>query len=92
VNQEVRELHPSQNLEDRARGFGIGGGYERPLRRIAGVGTTVSNVYGTVPPSGYYGGGVGQLPFEFGKANFGHELGLYPDQYGREAIGRVDKS
>lgn len=91
-NEEGGGLHPSKSLASRSSGFGIGGGFERPIRKGIGVVARARGVYGTVPPCGYYGGGEGQMPFEFGKAGFGCELNLYPDQYGRESVSAIEKS
>ncbi len=84
-------LHPSKSLGTRFKGFGIGGGYERPLRKGTGVVVRAGNVYGTVPPGGYYGGTEGGMPFEFGEAGFGCELGMYCKQYGLESVIKIKK-
>lgn len=85
-------LHPSKSLGIRFKGFGIGGGYERPLRKGTGVVVRAGNVYGTVPLGGYYGGTEeGGMPFEFGQAGFGYELGLYREQYGLESVIKIKK-
>jgi hypothetical protein len=85
-------LHPSKSLGSRSKGFGIGGGYERPLRKSSGVVAASGDVYGTVPPSGYYGGSGGHMPFGFGEAGFEDEIRLYFAQYGQEVARKVEKS
>lgn len=90
-SEEGVELHPSKNLENRSKGFGIGGGHERPIQKGIGVVVGAGNVYGTVPPCGYYGGSEGLMPFKFGQAGFGYELGLYREQYGLESVSRIKK-
>ncbi|HJQ26551.1 MAG TPA: hypothetical protein VKA60_21730 [Blastocatellia bacterium] len=83
-----RRPHPSRNLSARARGFGIGGGYERPYRkekpRPADAG---GEMYGPLPPGGYYGTGIGARPFERGRAGFADELSWYRSQYGEKTSG-----
>src|SRR5690349_21584317 len=67
--------HPSRNLSARARGFGIGGGYERPYRKEKSKPADASSeMYGPLPPGGYYGTGTGARPFERGQARFDDEL------------------
>jgi len=75
--------HPAVNLESRARGFGIGGGYERPYRKSAAKPQQSSEEsYGPLPPSGYYGTGLASRPFKPGQATFDNEMGWYRSQYG----------
>ena len=62
--------HPSRSLEPRARGYGIGGGYEKPYRKQPRPADEPSESYGPVPHSGYYGAGEESGRFERGKAGF----------------------
>jgi hypothetical protein len=80
--------HPSRNLGSRARGFGIGGGYERPYRKErAKTADSDEGLYGPLPHSGYYGSGVGERPFKRGQAGFTDELSWYRSQYGEKTSG-----
>jgi hypothetical protein len=80
--------HPSRRLELRSRGYGIGGGYERPYRKDKDAQKkALRGNYGPVPHSGYYGGGTGARRFEVGRAGFGEELDWYKKQYGEETSG-----
>jgi hypothetical protein len=73
--------HPSRSLRPRARGYGIGGGYEKPYReRTRPMDHRES--YGPVPHSGYYGAGAGKERFERGQAGFDAEVSWYRAQYG----------
>ena len=57
--------HPSRRLELRSRGFGIGGGYERPYRKDkAKKGDSEQELYGPLPHSGYYGAGEAARPVQ----------------------------
>ena len=75
--------HPSRNLETRAQGYGIGGGYERsyggsspePCIRRDGL-------YSALSHGGYYGAGTTARRFEVGQAGFREELMWYRNQYG----------
>lgn len=80
--------HPSRSLEPRAKGYGIGGGYERPYRRPLRPVDQQSESYGPVPHSGYYGAGAGAERFERGQAGFKNELSWYGAQYGERTSGR----
>ena len=88
--------HPSRSLEPRAKGYGIGGGYERPYHRGSATNTRnmlqpadgPSESYGPVPHSGYYGAGAGAERFERGQAGFKNELSWYGPQYGESTSGR----
>jgi hypothetical protein len=83
-----RLRHPSRNLTARAKGFGIGGGYERPYRKEkAKPADAPGEMYGPLPPGGYYGTGVGARPFERGQAGFDDELSWYRSQYGEKTSG-----
>lgn len=84
--------HPSRNLEPRARGYGIGGGYERPYRKRPRLAEARRESYGPVPHSGYYGVGAESDRFERGKAGFKDELSWYAAQYGERTIGQPDKT
>ena len=95
-SQEVRggaahqSAHPSRNLLARAKGFGIGGGYERPYRKEKAKPADAGEMYGPLPPGGYYGTGIGARPFERGQAGFSEEIAWYRAQYG-EATSGYDK-
>ena len=80
--------HPSRNLEPRARGYGIGGGYEKPYRKGPRPADEQGESYGPVPHSGYYGAGAGVERFERGHAGFDKELSWYRAQYGENTSGR----
>lgn len=76
--------HPSRNLEPRARGYGIGGGYEKPYRKRTAPADEHPEIYGPLPHSGYYGSGVGAERFSRGQAGFNDELSWYGPQYGEK--------
>ena len=80
--------HPSRSLEPRARGYGIGGGYEKPYRKRAAPADEHAEVYGPLPHSGYYGSGVGSERFRRGQAGFNQELSWYGPQYGEKTSER----
>jgi len=83
-----RQPHPSRNLSARAKGYGIGGGYERPYRKEKSRPAEASGeLYGPMPPGGYYGTGVGARPFERGRAGFEDEINWYRSQYGETTSG-----
>jgi len=83
VSTYTGKKHPSVNLESRARGYGIGGGYERPYRKEPPKpADSPSELYGPLPPSGYYGTGLAARPFKLGQAGFNRELSWYHSQYG----------
>ena len=79
--------HPARSLAPRAKGYGIGGGYEKPYRDRRGPMEDSRNSYGPVPHAGYYGAGAGNERFERGKAGFNAELSWYRAQYGRNTSG-----
>lgn len=80
--------HPSRRLELRSRGYGIGGGYERPYRKDkAKKGDAEEELYGPLPHSGYYGAGEAARPFKSGQATFQNELSWYKNQYGESTSG-----
>ena len=79
--------HPSRNLLARSRGFGIGGGYERPYRREKPKPADSDNMYGPLPHAGYYGAGADSRPFKRGQAGFSDELSWYRSQYGEKTSG-----
>ena len=83
----LRSRHPSRNLSARAKGFGIGGGYERPYRKEKPKPADTNEMYGPLPPGGYYGTGVGARPFERGQAGFSEEMAWYRSQYGEATSG-----
>jgi hypothetical protein len=76
--------HPSRSLEPRARGYGIGGGYERPYRKRPTTADEPAEVYGPLPHSGYYGSGIGSERFRRGQAGYNEELSWYGPQYGEK--------
>ena len=80
--------HPSRNLRPRAKGYGIGGGYERPYRARTQASDQKGESYGPVPHSGYYGAGAGAERFEVGQAGFNKELSWYSSQYGESTSGQ----
>lgn len=80
--------HPSRRLELRSRGYGIGGGYERPYRKDkAKKADADEEMYGPLPHSGYYGAGESARPFKAGQATFRDELSWYKKQYGESTSG-----
>ena len=87
-NDPTRSQHPSRSLEPRARGYGIGGGYEGPYRKRSRSADPQSESYGPVPHSGYYGAGAGAERFERGQAGFKRELSWYRAQYGESTSGQ----
>jgi hypothetical protein len=80
--------HPSRNLEPRARGYGIGGGFEKKYRKRITPADQRSGSYGPVPHSGYYGAGAGAERFQRGEAGFKKELEWYGPQYGENTSGQ----
>src|SRR5690242_9435658 len=82
VEQPGISAHPSRNLAPRGRGYGIGGGYERPYRKHPRPADDQQQSYGPVPHSGYYGAGAKTERFERGKAGYNNELSWYAFQYG----------
>ncbi|HVF90181.1 MAG TPA: hypothetical protein VNH22_08930 [Blastocatellia bacterium] len=86
------KVHPSRRLELRARGFGIGGGYERPYRKDKSKpADDRQGLYGPLPHSGYYGVGSSLRPFKFGQASFDEEIDWYRKQYGEKTSGYEEK-
>lgn len=80
--------HPSRNLGSRSRGFGIGGGYERPYRKEKPKNAdSDEGLYGPLPHAGYYGSGTSARPFKRGQAGFADELSWYRSQYGEKTSG-----
>jgi len=79
--------HPARSLEPRAKGYGIGGGYEKPYRDRRGPKNDHGQTYGPLPHSGYYGAGAGNERFERGKAGFDAEISWYRAQYGHNTSG-----
>ena len=74
--------HPSKSLEARRNGFGIGGGYERPLttKDLARTG----RFYGPLPHAGYYGTGSPVIRFSVGQAGFNQEAAWFEEQFGEK--------
>ncbi|HSB08257.1 MAG TPA: hypothetical protein VLM38_02005 [Blastocatellia bacterium] len=85
---QARNRHPSRSLKPRARGYGIGGGYERPYRKPPGKIGERAESYGPLPHSGYYGAGSASTRFKHGQAGFKEELLWYGPQYGQNTSGR----
>jgi hypothetical protein len=89
---KTRGQHPSRSLELRKRGYGIGGGYERPYRKERTQPRDSSKeLYGPLPHAGYYGAGTSVRPFKVGQAGFGDELTWYRSQYGENTSGYEKK-
>lgn len=84
--------NPSRSLEPRARGYGIGGAYEKPYRSVRAVDGERVEEYGPLPHSGYYGTGAGSARFHRGQAGYNKELSWYGPQYGENTIGKGEKS
>ena len=87
VSSDSVGRHPSRSLVARARGFGIGGGYERPYRKEKPKPADSDKMYGPLPHAGYYGAGAGSGPFKRGQAGFSDELSWYRSQYGEKTSG-----
>lgn len=83
-NDHRENQHPSRNLKPRARGYGIGGGYEKPYRKRTATTEQNAEVYGPLSHSGYYGSGVGSERFRRGQAGYNQELSWYGPQYGEK--------
>lgn len=85
--------HPSRSLEPRAKGYGIGGGYEKPYHKRPLPADHRSESYGPVPHSGYYGAGAGAGAerFERGEAGYSNERSWYDAQYGQNTSGRSEE-
>ncbi|MCI0490078.1 MAG: hypothetical protein L0229_26085 [Blastocatellia bacterium] len=79
----MKTSHPSRNLETRAQGYGMGGGYERSY---GGDGPKAwareEGLYGALSHGGYYGAGTSARRFKVGQAGFREELMWYGKQYG----------
>ena len=82
------DVHPSRSLKPRARGYGIGGGYETLYRARSKPSGEQSDAYGPLPHSGYYGVGSGPERFKQGQASFGSEVAWYDRQYGERTSDR----
>lgn len=80
-------IHPSRILETRKRGYGIGGGYERPYRKERPSLKDSETEYGPLPHAGYYGTGAADRPFKKGQAGFTNELEWYKPQFGERTSG-----
>lgn len=82
------KAHPSRSLELRGRGYGIGGGYERPYNpQSPKAADSDKELYGPMPHSGYYGAGSSARLFKVGQASFNEELAWYKSQYGEKTSG-----
>jgi hypothetical protein len=80
--------HPSRSLGSRSKGYGIGGGIERPYRKDKSTkGDGRRGLYGPLPHSGYYGAGSASRPFKAGQATYSDELELFRNQYGERTSG-----
>ena len=82
--------HPSRRLDSRSKGFGIGGGYEKPYSRSPQDKKKDRQTYGPIPHAGYYGAGTAERPFKIGQAGFKEEIDWYRNQYGRKTSGHED--
>jgi hypothetical protein len=76
------QSHPSRSLASRKKGFGIGGGYEKPRKQ----GRTVTlirspQVYGPIPHQGYYGTTSEDIRFKEGDAGYDEEAPWFNEQY-----------
>lgn len=87
IRTDSQNRHPSRSLDPRTRGYGIGGGYERPYRKSL-QSPTARESYGPVPHSGYYGAVSEAGRFRQGQAGFNDELSWYGPQYGENTSGR----
>jgi hypothetical protein len=77
--------HPSRNLALRRKGFGIGGGYEKPYRKKERSRTdSERGTYGAVAQTGHYGAGKSAERFEVGEAGYRDELDWYRAQFGEK--------
>jgi hypothetical protein len=85
------QRHPSRNLGPRARGYGIGGGYETPYRKRLVPLSRESHSYGPLPHAGYYGAGAASERFERGRAGYNQELPWYGPQYGDKTSGQPEE-
>ena len=93
ASNEGEPCHPSRSLEPRARGYGIGGAYERPYRDARKTASEQVESYGPLPHSGYYGAGVaGSARFQRGQAGYNKELSWYGPQYGETTSGKREDS
>jgi hypothetical protein len=95
TKSDVETSHPSRSLEPRARGYGIGGAYERPYRdaRTTADERELVESYGPLPHSGYYGtGAAGSARFHRGQAGYDKELSWYGPQYGEITSGKREDS
>src|SRR5262245_40186561 len=90
VVAEQGESHPSLTLKPRARGYGIGGAYEKPYLSGRNKPNQRRGSYGPLPHSGYYGAGAGDTRFQRGQAGFSEELKWYGPQYGEQTMGGGD--
>jgi hypothetical protein len=80
--------HPSRSLPARRRGYGIGGGYEKPRTRGAQKNEQAPpGRYGAIAHGGYYGSGGGSRPFKLGQATFEDEIEWYKAQFGEDSSG-----
>ncbi|HEU4389585.1 MAG TPA: hypothetical protein VFV34_17405 [Blastocatellia bacterium] len=79
--------HPSRNLGARRKGYGIGGGYEKPRKKkeTAPADSRSGKDYGAISHGGYYGAGTGIRPFSVGQATFEKEIDWYKNQFGEES-------
>lgn len=80
--------HPSRSLELRAKGFGVGAGYERLYNpEEQGKKDMDREPYGAISHGGYYGAGTSARRFKTGQAGFKDELLWYRKQYGEKTSG-----
>src|SRR5215813_13041367 len=82
------QQHPSQSLAARKRGFGIGGGYERPYKqRESARSDNQTGPYGAIAEGGFFSSGNADQRFAIGQAGFKNELPLYKKQFGEQTSG-----
>ncbi|HYM00125.1 MAG TPA: hypothetical protein VEZ90_14325 [Blastocatellia bacterium] len=84
-DQKADREHPSHSLDQRRKGFGIGGGYEKPYRkRERSRSDSNDGPYGAIAQTGYYGAGKAAERFDVGEAGFGDEQSWYQRQFGEK--------
>lgn len=80
--------HPSVNLEERGKGFGVASGFERKYDKDASkIIDREGEPYGPIPHGGYFGAGIGSRPFKRGQASFNEEICWFGLQYGANTSG-----
>lgn len=80
--------HPSRSLAARRKGFGIGGGYERPYKeKEPARSDNKAGLYGAIAEGGIFTSGNAEQRFAIGQAGFRNEQSLYKDQFGEQTSG-----